>query len=125
MEFALVAPVFFLMILGMLELGRAVMVQQMLTNAAREGARVGVLDNKTVADIETQVKRFLPSLPTGGSLAIRVNPNGPDYPSNPGDPVEVVVSIAFSEVSWVPVPKYLSGGVNLSATAIMRREGVP
>ncbi len=44
MEFAIVAPIFFMMIMGMLELGRAVMVQQVITNASREGARVAVLD---------------------------------------------------------------------------------
>jgi len=116
--------VFFLMILGMIELGRAIMVQQMLTNAAREGARLGVLEGTTVTEISDRVKDFLPTLPTSGGLSIDVNPDGPTYPPAAGEPVEVVVSIPFTEVSWVPVPKYLVGGVNLSATAVMRREGV-
>ena len=34
---------FFLMVFGMIEFGRAIMVQQVLTNASREGARVAVL----------------------------------------------------------------------------------
>ena len=37
-EFALVVPVFFLMVFGMIEFGARIMVQQLLTNAAREGA---------------------------------------------------------------------------------------
>ncbi len=36
-EFALVAPVFFLLVFGMIEYGRMVMVQQVITNASREG----------------------------------------------------------------------------------------
>ncbi len=46
-EFAVVAPVFFLLVFGMIEFGRAIMVQQILTNASREGARVAVLDSPT------------------------------------------------------------------------------
>ena len=38
-EFAIVAPVFFLMIIGFIEFGRALMVQQVLINASREGQR--------------------------------------------------------------------------------------
>ena len=37
-EFALVAPLFLLFLFGMIEFGRMVMVQQVLTNASREGA---------------------------------------------------------------------------------------
>ena len=40
-EFAVVAPVFLLLVFGMIEYGRMVMVYQILTNASREGARVG------------------------------------------------------------------------------------
>ncbi len=35
-EFAIVAPVFFLLVFGMIEYGRMVMVQQVITNASRE-----------------------------------------------------------------------------------------
>lgn len=38
-KFAASAPVFVLLLFGMIEFGRMVMVQQMLTNATREGAR--------------------------------------------------------------------------------------
>ena len=40
----MVAPVLFLIVFGMIEFGRMVMVQQVITNASREGARVAVLD---------------------------------------------------------------------------------
>src|SRR6266581_3486012 len=58
-EFAVVAPVFFLMVFGMIEYGRMVMVQQVITNASREGARVGVLDGATTADVTTAVNNYL------------------------------------------------------------------
>ncbi len=51
MEFAVVAPVFLLLVFGMIEYGRMVMVQQVITNASREGARVAVLDGSTAVDV--------------------------------------------------------------------------
>ncbi len=48
-EFAIVAPVFFLMVFGMIEFGRAIMVKQVMTNAARDGARLAILDSPTSA----------------------------------------------------------------------------
>ena len=46
-EFAIVAPLFFLLVFGMVEFGRMVMIQQVLTNGSREGARKAVLDGAT------------------------------------------------------------------------------
>jgi len=42
-EFALLAPFLFLLLLGMVDLGRALYYANDLTNAAREGARVAIL----------------------------------------------------------------------------------
>ena len=50
-EFAVVAPIFLLLVFGMIEYGRMVMVQQVLTNASREGARVAVLDGSTAQQV--------------------------------------------------------------------------
>ena len=58
-EFALVAPVFFLLVFGMIEYGRMVMVQQILTNASREGARLAVLDGITTGNVTAAVSDYL------------------------------------------------------------------
>jgi Flp pilus assembly protein TadG len=42
-EFALVLPVLILLIAGMMDLGHAFYLKQIITNASREGARYGVL----------------------------------------------------------------------------------
>jgi Flp pilus assembly protein TadG len=42
-EFALVVPLFFLLLLGTVEFGRAVYTIEMLNNAAREGARYAIV----------------------------------------------------------------------------------
>ena len=120
-EFAIVAPVFFLLVFGMLEFGRMVMVQQVITNASREGARRAVLDGVTTAEIETAVADYLSAGSiTGAEIVI-----DPDPPSDAGygEPVTVTVSIGFDEVSWLPTPIYL-GETELSANTVMRRESV-
>ena len=43
-EFALIAPVFLILVTGIVELGRGIVVQQLLTNASRQGARIGGYD---------------------------------------------------------------------------------
>jgi hypothetical protein len=42
-EFALVAPIFFLLLFSIIEFGRAAYYLQMLNNAAREGARYAIV----------------------------------------------------------------------------------
>ena len=46
-EFAIVAPVFFMMVIGFIEFGRALMVQQVLINASRVGARMATTTGAT------------------------------------------------------------------------------
>lgn len=119
-EFAVVAPLFFLLVMGMIEYGRMVMVQQVITNASREGARRAVLDGATAAEVTTTVTNYMTSSRITGAT-ITVTPNPPSSAAA-GSPVTVAVSIPFSQVSWLPSPMYL-GATTLSATTVMRREG--
>lgn len=121
MEFAVVAPLFFLLILGMVEFGRMMMVQQVLTNASREGARIAVLDNTTTADVMTAVEDYLSNGTISGAT-ITISPNPPNS-AGYGEPVTVTVSVPFDQVSWLPSPMFL-GGNTLEATTVMRRETV-
>lgn len=120
-EFAIVAPVFFLLVFGMVEFGRMVMVQQVITNAAREGARRAVLDGATTSAVETTVEDYL----TAGSISgaeVDVDPS-PPTDAEYGDPVTVTVTVDFEDVSWLPSPMFL-GGEELTASTVMRRESV-
>ena len=100
-----------------------VMVQQVITNASREGARLAVLDGSDTDEVMVVVNDYLASGSINATSAtVTVSP---DPPSNAefGDPVTVAVSIPFTEVSWLPSPMYL-GGKTLTATTVMRRESV-
>ncbi len=118
-EFAVVAPVFFLLVFGIIEYGRMVMVQQLITNASREGARRAVLDGATTAEVNTVVSGYLTSGGINGAT-VTVTPN-PPADAGYGAPVTVAVGIPFTQVSWLPTPMFL-GSTKLSAQSVMRRE---
>lgn len=120
-EFAFVAPVFFLFVFGMIEYGRMVMVQQVLTNASREGARIGVLDGSTTSDVTSAVNTYLSNSSITGST-VTVSPSPPSS-AGYGQPVTVTVSVPFDQVSWLPTPMFL-GGKTLTSSTVMRRESV-
>src|SRR4051812_15199302 len=106
-EFAIVVPVFLLFVFGIIEYGRMIMGQQVITNAAREGARMGVLDNSTSADVSTAANRYLS--PAGiSSATISATPNPPSSAAY-ASLVTVTVSVPFNSVSWLPSPMYLGG----------------
>jgi len=58
-EVALTLPILLLVSIGIIEFGRAYQTQQVLTNAAREGARVAVLPSQPVDAVTTRVNAYL------------------------------------------------------------------
>ena len=120
-EFALVAPIFFLLVFGMIEYGRMVMVQQILTNASREGARRAVLDGSTTAGVVNSVTSYLQSSSiTGATVTVTTSaPVAPDYANG----MTVTVTIPFSQVSWLPSPMFLQT-YQMSSSTTMRQETV-
>jgi Flp pilus assembly protein TadG len=120
-EFAIVAPIFVLFVFGMIEYGRMVMVQQVLTNATREGARLSVLEGATRTEVlDAVVDYCTASRVSVTATDLTLTPNDPATASF-GEPVTVAISIPFSRVSWLPSPMYL-GATQLNATSVMRKE---
>lgn len=117
-EFAMVIPVVFLFMFGMIELSRYVMVQQALTSAAQRGCRKAVLAT-TVSDdaVKSAVYDYL-----GGSLGITADSNVVDISVSPqnlnavasGSSITVRVAVNTADISWVR-----SGFVNRSADVVL------
>ena len=118
-EFAIVAPFLFLIIFGIIEFGRLFMVQQILTNASREGARRAILESSTEAEVKTLVNDYLTSTSVSGAT-VTVTPTNLGS-LGMGDAVTVSISVPYEDVSWVSSP-WLLGGRTLSAQSIMRAE---
>ena len=120
-EFAIIAPVFFMLIFGMLEFGRMLMVQQVLTNAARSGSRMAVIDGATSAEVIRSVRDYLDGTTVNPADAtIEVNPSNLAA-TDTGDPIGVRVAVNFDGVSWLPAPWFLENQT-LRAESTMRRE---
>src|SRR5579885_1189252 len=60
-EMALVLPVFIAVVLGIIEFGRAMWVSNLVTNSAREGGRMAVLDGSSNAQVKQAISDFLTS----------------------------------------------------------------
>src|SRR5437588_6310824 len=73
-EFAIVAPVFFLMVIGFIEFGRALMVQQVLINASRVGARQASITGATTAQVQAAVQAYTSGISINGVI-VTVTPD--------------------------------------------------
>ncbi len=128
MEFALVLPVLVLMLFGAVEFGRAYYDLHLLTNAAREGARVGALPDKVETDVEAAVDDFLNSVGLSGGWSTSVVAKDPDGTTRAslaeaieGDRIHVTVSHDFTVLSGSVLPGF-SGTLTLNGRCAFRRE---
>ncbi len=124
-EFAFVAPVFFVLVLGIFEFARALMVTDMLMEAARLGCRQGVIEGTSSAAIEQAATNYLTSVGISGeSAGVSVNGlpvNQVDVQNYPAyTDVNVIVTVPVSSVTWVPTG--FLGGMTLQGQFTMRRE---
>ena len=119
-EFAIVAPIFIILILGIIEFGRAIMVQQIITNASREGARRAIVEEATTSEVENVVNTYLAATSVTNAVSVNVSPAlGPSVGF--GDPITVTITVPYNNVSWLGTPWFL-GGSQLTASTIMRAE---
>lgn len=58
-EFAMTFPLLLLVVMGIIDFGLLFQQYEVLTNAAREGARVSVLPGYGATDIQTRVNQYL------------------------------------------------------------------
>jgi Flp pilus assembly protein TadG len=139
-EFALVAPVLFGLLLGVWEIGRVIQVQQMLSASAREGGRIAAQgwtisiqngtqqvttqpSSSTTIDVYDTVKNFLTQagLDTTG-LQVQLsfvtgNTSLTDpYQASKGQQFKVTVTLPYQNVAWSPIN--LTGGANLTASTV-------
>jgi hypothetical protein len=125
-EFAVVLPVFLLILAGILDFGLGLYSQMTVINAAREGARLGVVEPGNITDIQNRVDAM-----TGGldktKLTVTISclrPSGSSFVScaTPkwlsGDAVVVQVDYAYAML-W---PLAFGNHLDLSSTVQMRIE---
>ena len=119
-EFAFVAPVFFLFVFGMVEFGRIVMIQQCMTNASRAGCRTAALATTTTdAQVKASVQEFLnTAIADSSDVKVNITPNDLSTTSS-GTQVTVSVQVAYSDISWLSMGKF---NPTINATSALQRE---
>src|SRR5919106_5744427 len=70
-EFALVLPLFVLLLFGILDFGRAVLAYNSISNAAREGSRTAIV-NQRVSDIQVRAVDQATGVQLDGASDVRV-----------------------------------------------------
>jgi Flp pilus assembly protein TadG len=123
-EFAVVGSVFFIVTMGIVEVSRGLMVQHLLTNAARQGCRVGVLEGKSSDQIKAAISNTLSSQGINGDIVtVLVNDDPADASTaQSGDAITVVVSVPVSAITFVPCTYYFLPNANLNSQYTLRRE---
>jgi hypothetical protein len=116
-----------MLIYGMVELSRGMMVKEVLSNAARKGCNTGIKPGKTDTDIKSDVNNILTDNGiTASAATITILVRGTAYNSaNPpqfGDSISVQVSIPASATSW-GTSIILQGQTIESETVVMMRQG--
>jgi Flp pilus assembly protein TadG len=116
-ETALAVPLLLLVGVGAVEFGRAYRTSRVLTNAAREGARVAALPNRATA-VDAKVRQYLQTDGLISDATVGVNINGS----------EVTVSYPFQFVVLQPVAQLLVSGsmvdspITVTATSVGQNE---
>ena len=130
-EAAMVIPILLLISAGIFEFGRAYQTWQVLTNAAREGARVAVLPNGAPGTAETRARQYmqdgqLPDFATATvsvDRAVAITVNGAPQTAS-----QVVIGYPFDFIVLQPIARLVVQGtttgssLTMQASALMRNE---
>ncbi len=130
LEAAITMPMLLLVAVGIFEFGRAYQTWQVLTNAAREGARVAVLPYAQPGGPVGRAQQYMQGgqLPNWSSASVSVsatsvNVNGVNAPAS-----QVTISYPFQFIMLQPVARLIQPGTSLGspltmvASAVMRNE---
>jgi Flp pilus assembly protein TadG len=125
-ETAFTIPIILLISVSIFEFGRAYQTWQVLTNAAREGARIAILTDKTDADVQAAVKGYMTSggLPIG-SAVVNVDRN---VAMGSNTASRITVNYPFQFIVLNPVvrlvtPTSTTGApLTMQSVALMRNE---
>ena len=128
-ETAVVIGPLLLLVFGVFEYGRYVMVRHLLDNAAREGARLAVVstNNKTTAEIQAKVSHFLADQGLE-NVNIQVFRADPETKANTGAwnnaafGEAIAVSVSAQYGALLPTLGILPSTLPVSATVVMRSE---
>ena len=116
-EFALIAPILLLLLMGIAEFGRAYHIQTTLSGAAREGVRAMALENSPAA-ARAAAKKAAPTVAlTDGQIA--VSPSAcPTTAGAPATTATVTINYPMTFITGM-----FGSTITLTGTGVMRCNG--
>jgi Flp pilus assembly protein TadG len=127
-EFAFTLPLLLVVVLGIVDFGFMFQRYEVITNAAREGARVGILPGYAQADVVARVDQYVAAAGLGpaGTASTTVTPTSVTAGAMTFDAIQITVSYVHDHVFVGPLMVLVGGGslgsVTLTSTATMRTE---
>ncbi|HUL85838.1 MAG TPA: TadE/TadG family type IV pilus assembly protein [Actinomycetota bacterium] len=126
-EFAIVAPLLFILVFGIIDFGFGFHAWNAIENSAREGARVGATDasGNAVADITARVQNGTSFLTGPVTVLVQCSSNNGTGPFsscgssanwNEGDLIKVTVSYDYNFMT--PLPTMIGMGKQLHEKAV-------
>jgi Flp pilus assembly protein TadG len=128
-ELALTLPLLLVIVMGIFDFGLMFQRYEVVTNAAREGARVGVLPNYTTADAQARAQQYLTSGGlSSGSATINAAVAATTFgtPAKTVNQVTVTVAYPYTYPFIGPILNLVGGSlgsVTLQSVSTMRVEG--
>jgi Flp pilus assembly protein TadG len=131
---ALVLPLLLLVFAGIVDFGFLFQRYEVITNAAREGARVGVLPGYAAGDVQQRVLDYVQaglSMSAGEALAAIGTPDVQTVPIGAGagafEATQVTVNFTYNYLILGPIVSLATGGtwgssITITARSTMRRE---
>ncbi|OGT38551.1 MAG: hypothetical protein A3F11_04665 [Gammaproteobacteria bacterium RIFCSPHIGHO2_12_FULL_37_14] len=121
LEFALVIPTFMLLVMGSLEIGWALYIQNALVDASRLGARMAVTQEASSDTIEASVRSYMDNMVASTDGLVVVTTPEPSTVER-GTPITVSVTLPYdNRVSIIATP-IVFNGLDLEAQATMNKE---
>ena len=131
LEMALTLPLMLLVAIGIVEFGRAYQTWQVLTNAAREGARIAVLPGIDDATVTSRVQSYMSDgqLPNSLTATITITRNNAiAIGAGTASASRVTVGYPFTFIVLQPIAQLVDphatvgAPLTMTATALMRNE---
>jgi Flp pilus assembly protein TadG len=124
-ELAVIAPLLGVIVMGMVEMSRAMMAKVILNDAARKACRTGILPTGSNSAINTEVTNILTDngiSGTSATVAVLVNGNAVDAnTAQQNDQLSVKVAVPYTQFAWTP-PLFLGNTTIESETVVMMRQ---
>ncbi len=115
-EFAVIAPLLFMVLLGSLEFARVNQVMNATSFSAYQGCRQAIVPGATASAATTEVNRVLSAnLISSGTVTVN-----PSTITNSTETVTVTVAINLDSVCWI-IPRFTTGKT-ITRTCTLTRE---